>query len=229
MKKIGIYKLENPKGAVYVGQSVDIDARYVKYRRMACKGQKKLYASLNKYGFEAHKFEIIEECSVEMLNDRERYWQDFYNVLSENGLNLKLTNSADKSGYFSEEIKSKMRGLSRTNLQRENMSQAQKKLFNSGYIHPMQGIEKSNITKEKISNSLKEKYKKGEIKCWNKGIKTNTIPSNAKIVLDLETGFFYYSASECWSLNREYLKISQKSFDRKLRQGRKNNTKFIYI
>ena len=43
------------------------------------------------------KFEIIEQCILTQLNERERYWQDYYDVLGINGLNCKLTETKDKS------------------------------------------------------------------------------------------------------------------------------------
>jgi group I intron endonuclease len=64
MKKIGIYKITSPSGKVYIGQAIDIERRWNQYRRLGCKNQSKLYASLNHYGFEAHTFEIIMECAI---------------------------------------------------------------------------------------------------------------------------------------------------------------------
>jgi hypothetical protein len=63
-----------------------------------------------KYGFSTHVFEILEECEVEELNVRERYYQDFYNVLGPMGLNCKIQGTNDKSGYLSEETVAKNRG-----------------------------------------------------------------------------------------------------------------------
>lgn len=105
---ICIYKITNPKGKVYIGQTVEFNKRKWAYANGQNKAQKKVYNSINKYGWDAHAIEVIEECSVELLNERERYWQDFYNVLGANGLNCRLTKSNDKSGYFSEETKKKM-------------------------------------------------------------------------------------------------------------------------
>lgn len=53
---------------------------------------------------ENHLFEVIEECSIEQLNERELYWGYFYEVLGENGLNLRL---GEGKGLYSEEIKLK--------------------------------------------------------------------------------------------------------------------------
>jgi len=98
---IGIYKITNPKGRIYIGQSVNTATRLGAYKRLQCKGQTKLYNSLLKYGFSAHLFEVVEKCSIEELNVRERHWQDFYDVLGESGLNCKLTGTEDRSGKVS--------------------------------------------------------------------------------------------------------------------------------
>ena len=106
---IGIYKIINPKGKIYIGQSTNIGRRRKNYSRLQdCKNQPKLYNSLIKYSFSQHIFEVIEQCTVEQLNERERYWQDYYNVLSENGLNCRLTKTEDKSGHCSKETASKI-------------------------------------------------------------------------------------------------------------------------
>jgi group I intron endonuclease len=102
---IGIYKITNPKGKIYIGQSLDIKRRKNDYEKFKCKKQIKLYNSLLKYGWEQHTFEIIEECILEKLNEREIYWGEYFDVLKENGLNLKLGNS---NGLYSEESKQKM-------------------------------------------------------------------------------------------------------------------------
>lgn len=85
---IGIYKITNPNGKNYIGQSINIEKRFNQYKKLTCKNQVILYRSLLKYGVENHIFEVIEECNIEILNERERYWQDFYNVI-EKGLNCK--------------------------------------------------------------------------------------------------------------------------------------------
>jgi group I intron endonuclease len=105
---IGIYKITNPKGRVYVGQSINIKERWKNYSKLRdCKNQIKLYRSLVKYSFSEHIFEIVQECSVEELNIIERHWQDFYNVIGPNGLNCKLTGTEDKSGFLSQETRQK--------------------------------------------------------------------------------------------------------------------------
>lgn len=88
--KSGIYKITNPKGKIYVGQSKNIDIRWNRhYKKLHCKEQFKLYNSLKKYGVENHTFEILEECKVELLNEKELFWGIFYDVLNpKKGLNM---------------------------------------------------------------------------------------------------------------------------------------------
>jgi group I intron endonuclease len=72
---IGIYKITSPSGKTYIGQSTNIKIRWDRYKRLACKSQRKLYNSLKKYGPENHKFDKIEECSIEQLNEREVFYK----------------------------------------------------------------------------------------------------------------------------------------------------------
>jgi len=104
---IGIYKIMNPKGRVYIGQSTDIQGRWRHYKKCGCKGQPKLHASFLKYAVDSHTFEVLEECSLEELNERERFWQEHFKVLDE-GLNLRYTPLHFRAGRLSEETKAKI-------------------------------------------------------------------------------------------------------------------------
>ncbi len=152
---IGIYKITNPKGRVYIGQSIDIEKRFAIYTRMSqVKGQAKLHYSLQKYGYSEHIFEVVEECGVEQLNDRERHWQEFYNVLGE-GLNCRFTSTEDKSGYMSEESRVKM-SASRTGMKPSEETIAKMRVA-------QKGIKRGPLSEEhraKISAANKGKKRK---------------------------------------------------------------------
>ena len=100
---IGIYKITSPSKRVYIGQSVDINKRIIKYKGLFCSSQVRLYNSFLKYGFNTHKIEILCECEIFELNEKERYYQDIYNCSGANGLNCSLTISTSKSGKQSKE------------------------------------------------------------------------------------------------------------------------------
>ena len=97
----GIYKITSPSGKVYIGQSINIEKRITYYKSLNCYGQRKSYHSLKKYGWEQHKFEIIEKCNIDDLIKKENYWKDYYNSIND-GLNCRKDG---KFGYDSEETK----------------------------------------------------------------------------------------------------------------------------
>lgn len=73
----GIYKIENQVNQkVYIGQSTNISTRWRRHRSEAnnLNNSYPLYCAMRKYGLENFSFEIIEECSKEDLDSRERYW-----------------------------------------------------------------------------------------------------------------------------------------------------------
>jgi group I intron endonuclease len=142
---IGIYKITSPSGKIYIGQSVNIIKRFQIYKKLKCKSQTKLYCSFISYGVSTHNFEIIEECCIEELNVRERYWQEYYNVI-ENGLNLILTKTDDKSGKSSDETKLK---LSISHLGKKQTPELIEKR-----IKNLRGVKRKEETKEKIRKKL---------------------------------------------------------------------------
>lgn len=105
----GIYRVTSPKKYIYVGQSINIKRRKKEYHRLEnCKGQLRLYNSLKKYGWKAHKFEIIHLCKESQLNKLEIHYIKFFNSFNtSHGLNL---TSGGSQGKRSEETKAKMLG-----------------------------------------------------------------------------------------------------------------------
>jgi group I intron endonuclease len=102
---IGIYKITSPTNKIYIGQSVDIDDRFRKYKNLNCNRQTIIYNSLKKYGWEQHIFEIIEECPADKLLERETYWKEYYKVLEVPSLCCRIDG---KGGYMNEETKIKI-------------------------------------------------------------------------------------------------------------------------
>lgn len=86
----GIYKIENQiNKKCYVGQSINIERRWAEHQRDIKNLDYPLYLSINKYGLENFKFEIVEECSQDELNQKEIYWIKEYNSYF-NGYNQTL-------------------------------------------------------------------------------------------------------------------------------------------
>lgn len=81
---IGIYKITNNiNGKVYIGLSTNIEKRWNRHKSAAFNPKDKnyqypLYQAMRKYGLNNFSFEVIEECSICDLNDKEIYYIAFY-------------------------------------------------------------------------------------------------------------------------------------------------------
>jgi len=97
---IGIYKITNPTGKVYIGQSWNINKRKVFYSNLLCKRQVKIYNSLKKYGWENHKFEIVHELPFDItqiiLDTYEILYLQKYNECGFKMLNIRGGGSKGK-------------------------------------------------------------------------------------------------------------------------------------
>lgn len=134
MKVSGVYGLRNThNGKWYVGVSCDIHKRWLKgYERLQCKGQKKIYNALVKYGYHAFEKVILEECEKRLFKERETYWISKYNSVNQ-GYNLAPGGEGGNRPIgipCSEETKRKIgeanRGRKHTIEARKKMSVAQK-------------------------------------------------------------------------------------------------------
>ena len=84
---IGIYKItKKQNGKSYIGQSNNIERRFQEHRTKGKTSRIPVDRAIEKYGVEAFTYEIIEECSLNELNNREQYWIKYYNTKA-NGYN----------------------------------------------------------------------------------------------------------------------------------------------
>jgi group I intron endonuclease len=199
-KQIGIYKITSPSGKIYIGQSWNIPSRFSKYKSLSSsKKQRILHNSFKKYGWEAHKFEIIEtffeEITQKELDDNEiKYIKEYRDKniyllnIKEGGLGGKLPVSSIEKMLKTKKEKGKMNH--------------------------------SDETKLKISNSHKGMKHSKDTK-----IKMKKMKNSAKIILNTENGIFYLGTKEAantYSLNANTL---SKRFQGKI----KNNTNLKYV
>ena len=85
---VTIYKITSPSGKIYIGQTRNYKIRLQEYKRLKCIAQVRLHASLLKYGFDSHNFEVLETCSIEQGDEREIYYIALYDSFKgRNGLN----------------------------------------------------------------------------------------------------------------------------------------------
>ena len=73
---IGIYKITNKEnGKVYIGQATDINRRLSEHKK---KRSITIDDYINVLGIDKFTYEIVEECSKEELDEKEKYYINFY-------------------------------------------------------------------------------------------------------------------------------------------------------
>jgi group I intron endonuclease len=172
------------------------------YRTLKQQGQRYLFNSFKKHGFENHDFEIIhqftEDVVQELMDFYEQYYMDYYRALDYMLLNLR---EAGSNGKFSIDA-------------RKNMSIAMKKRGNlrEGYVVPPETRKRMSLSHigkpsgnkgHKMTNEQKHR-----ISISRKGKMCGKDHPNSRKVMHKETGTVYDSiieASEKLGMNRTTL------------------------
>ena len=112
---IGIYKITNLiNGKVYIGQSVNIEKRFIAHKNTAFNPNYvgynyPLYRAIRKYGIDNFSFEVLEECLVDELNTKEIWYVAQYQAHSKMGYNQ--DDGGDQASHYiklSDELVSKI-------------------------------------------------------------------------------------------------------------------------
>lgn len=180
-----------------------MEDRKLDYNTSWCKGQTRLYNSIKKYGWENHIWEIVEECEINVLYERERFYGEKFNVLGIKGLNCILPKNGEKKCGVSEETRHKM----------SESKMGEKNTF-YGKTHTQE-------TKDKISSAQTGRKHTKE---HREKVSKNNARSNSKIVIDMNTGIFYDNArdaADCLGYVRSTLRS-------RLNGGLINNTSLKY-
>lgn len=88
---------------IYIGQSNDIDRRWQEHKRPSkiINPTNKLYLAFKEFGIENFSFEVIEECDLTQLNEREQYWIEYYDSY-EKGYNMSKIENLQKKMNISQ-------------------------------------------------------------------------------------------------------------------------------
>lgn len=156
----GIYKIyciANNKQ--YIGSAKDIHKRWIHHKwalRVGKHSNAYLQSTYNKYGIDTFVYTILEECSVDMLLEREQF---YLNQIFESGNTFNLALVAgrplkNRTRPHTEETKKK---ISESNKGRKPAKDTLKKLSDS---HKGKTFTHSEETKRKIGESNKNKERK---------------------------------------------------------------------
>lgn len=146
----GIYGLRNKvNGKWYVGQSVNAKDRWRKYKKLKCENQPKLHNALTKYGYIGFEVMMIEECSEELLNERETHWIRHHDSFN-NGYNC---NEGGNQVRMTEETRQKIGAKSKGRKHTEETKEKLRKIFTGRPGTPMSAehcAKLVNLTKKRV-------------------------------------------------------------------------------
>ena len=113
-KSSGVYCITNLiNNKQYIGQTYNLKYRWRTHRNSLKANRhhnKHLQYAWNKYGEDSFKFDILEYCSVDLLDKREIYWIEFYNTIQK-GYNLAEGGLGCRGYKHTEEELNKMRQI----------------------------------------------------------------------------------------------------------------------
>lgn len=205
---IGVYSITSPSGKIYVGSSKTIEKRWRRYNNLDCKKQSKLYNSFLKYGVSNHIFKVLIECEVDSLYEWEHHYSNYYNTIND-GLNCCIPRFGDVIGLVSKETRIK---ISEVGKGRKFSDEHKRKIShaNKGVKKSAEHVEKSRSSNIGRKHTLEHIEKNRQSHLGTKRsdetrAKMREANKKAKIVIDITTGVFYYSAKEASiSMNINY-------------------------
>lgn len=147
-----IYKITNPNGKLYIGQTTHYSSRVSAYRNLNIRRQELIQNSIKKYGWENHEIEIICEAPPEELDQKEVYYINEYQTycrVNPNGMNMTLGGLGSRGRKDTEEVKLK-RAAAHIGSTRSEASKALMSIAKKGKPSPRIDFRYSEESKEKM-------------------------------------------------------------------------------
>lgn len=164
---IGIYKItekENPK-MFYVGKSNDIERRFKEHKTKTYEQSRIPFDGyIKEKGVDAFTYEILEECKVEELSKKEKYWIDKLNAKAsgnkfEGGLR-DVVGSHNPNAKLTEEDVKKIRIAYNNHKRQKDVYEEYKNIITfQSFQNVWQGRSWSHIMPEVFTEENKQYYK----------------------------------------------------------------------
>lgn len=164
---IGIYKItekENPK-MFYVGKSNDIERRFKEHKAKTYEQSRIPFDGyIKEKGIDAFTYEILEECKIEELSEREKYWVDKLNAKAsgnkfDGGLRDVIGSHNPNAKLTEEDVKKIRIAYNNHKKQKEIYQDYKDKITFESFQRVWQGKSWSHIMPEVFTEENKQYYK----------------------------------------------------------------------
>ena len=164
---IGIYKItekENPK-MFYVGKSNDIERRFKEHKTKTYEQSRIPFDGyIKEKGIDAFTYEILEECKIEELSEREKYWVNKLNAKAsgnkfDGGLRDVIGSHNPNAKLTEEDVKKIRIAYNNHKKQKEIYQDYKDKITFESFQRVWQGKSWSHIMPEVFTEENKQYYK----------------------------------------------------------------------
>ena len=211
---IGIYKItekENPK-MFYVGKSNDIERRFKEHKTKTYEQSRIPFDGyIKEKGIDAFTYEILEECSIEELSEREKYWVDKLNAKAsgnkfEGGLR-DVVGSHNPNAKLTEEDVKKIRIAYNNHKRQKDVYEEYKDLITFQTFQGIwQGRSWSHIMPEVFTEENKKYYKTEQ----SKGEQGSSAKFTNEEVINIRKRYVDESAKDIYNDYKD--KVSYRTF-----------------
>lgn len=166
---IGIYKITNKiNGKCYIGQSNNIGRRFIEHKTINHETNKSLKCAYKKYGLDNFEFEILEECNLEDLDEREIFYIE----------KIKPEYNRTKGGTGA-------KGHILSNKTKEILRQKGKEYWNNLDEKTKERIINQNLKRPKLGHKVSQETRE-KLRQWNLGKKQSkeTIEKRKQTMLE---------------------------------------------
>lgn len=162
---IGIYKIENKiNGKIYIGQSNNIQRRFQEHQTKGASSGIPIDAAIQKYGKDNFTYTVVEETTVDKLNQAEEFWIDYFNSV-ETGYNCSKGGDQQSIGEnngkakLTEQDVIKIRKAYNNHLKQKDVYEKYKDIISFGYFQNLwQGRSWSHVMPEVFTEENKQYY-----------------------------------------------------------------------
>lgn len=162
---IGIYKIENKiNGKVYIGQSNNIQRRFQEHQTKGASSRIPVDIAIQKYGKDNFTYTVIEETTVDKLNQAEEFWIDYFNSV-ETGYNCSKGGDQQSIGEnngkakLTEQDVIEIRKAYNNHLKQKDVYEKYKDIISFGYFQNLwQGRSWSHVMPEVFTEENKQYY-----------------------------------------------------------------------